>query len=661
MKKDSTHREEQQRIKNAWKCFIEDKPFDPTFVKPHILRCWEISKEHNIDPNAPPPTRVLSKTAFSKHLKEHAQLLDAAEPVLEMVEISIRGTGFIATFSAAPGLLLKVLGDAPVLSNAERKFNVAGALRMVEEVGGSALTMSMLENKPLQISGCEHFNCHFHGWTCSSAPIHDENDEVIGSLTVSGHMPNRQKHTLALVTAAAATISTRLREIRLNNSQQRLNSMLTSIYNSFSDGLLAIDNNQMITHVNKNATSLLGMRVEALEGELIEKVLHPDDRKRLQPLLHSGTADSVEMRFTCSKGYQQHMCRLLPITLPNGENVGMTVTITPKSQLIDIARHVGGNYAKYTFSDIKGNNADLQHQITLAKRAAGTNSSVLLSGESGTGKELFAQAIHNSSMKRNGPFVAISCAAIPRDLIESELFGYIGGAFTGARQKGMMGKFELANNGTIFLDEINSLPLEMQAKLLRALQQKEIMRIGDTKLTPINARFIAATNTNLLEAAKQGAFREDLYYRLNVVEVRIPPLRERKDDLRGLTRHILDRQSRETGLPSPKITPEAFKALREYNWPGNVRELDNVCERTLLVSSGNPILPEHLPEHIGQHSKRRTNSATGLLRDNYKHIIEDALVHHNGNISKVAKELGIARTTLYRNMRKFGIQPQKSS
>lgn len=658
MNREKGRREVQQKIRTAWANFIDESPFDHDAVQPHILHSWEISKENCIDPNVPPVTRVLPTHELNDLLTEHEFFLNAADPVLQMVEISIRGTGFIASLAAAPGLLLKVLGDAPVLSHAETRYNVPGALRMVEEVGGSALTMSMIENKPVQISGCEHFNKYFHGWTCSSAPIHDEMEEVVGSLTVSGHMPNKQKHTLALVTAAAATISTRLRESRLMISQQRLGSMLTSIYNSLSDGLLAIDNEMYITHANIHMLDILGLREGMLVGEHIEKIIHPDDKGRMKALLTSGLSESLEVRLVGAKGVQQHMCRILPTKLQSGETVGMTLTITARSQMINIAQQVGGNYAKYNFSDIKGEHPAMQHQVSLAKRAAGTNSRILLTGESGTGKELFAQAIHNSSLKRNGPFVAISCAAIPRDLIESELFGYVGGAFTGARQKGMVGKFELANAGTLFLDEINSLPLDMQAKLLRALQQREIIRIGDTKPTPINARIIAATNIDLYEAVQQGEFREDLYYRLNVVELTVPPLRERKEDIPMLANHILKRQSREVGFPVPELSPETISVLSEYRWPGNVRELDNVCERALLVASGKTIVPKHLPESILPRAEENVGLSSMSVQDMYSQLIKRSMIVNNGNLSKVAKELGVARTTLYRNMKKFGLMEE---
>jgi sigma-54 dependent transcriptional regulator, acetoin dehydrogenase operon transcriptional activator AcoR len=233
--------------------------------------------------------------------------------------------------------------------------------------------------------------------------------------------------------------------------------------------------------------------------------------------------------------------------------------MTEKRQVINIAQKFGGNYAKYEFKDIIGNNSIFKKKIEIAKIAARTNSKVLIIGESGTGKELFAQANQNYSQRRNEPFVAISCAAIPRNLIESELFGYKGGGFTGARREGQMGKFELANKGTLFLDEVNGLPLDLQAKLLRVLQQKEIARLGDTRTIPVEVKVIAASNVDLISEVENKNFREDLYYRLNVVEVVIPPLRERAQDLMVLIDYILSRHCKEWVLKNLKSLMKPLK------------------------------------------------------------------------------------------------------
>jgi transcriptional regulator with PAS, ATPase and Fis domain len=643
----------QKKVERAWSAFINNEPIIENDVKDYILRGWKISRDYGIDPDTPPNATHLPEKKFQELLKKNSDMLEAADSVLEMMEISLRDTGFIMTVTASPGYLLKVSGADKELSEADQKLNRAGVSRSVEQVGASALTLSMLENKPIQVSGLEHYNKQFRRWVCSSSPIHDSNGTVIGSLTVSGHLPNKHSHTLALVAAAASSITTQLREKSLREEQARLNSLLLSIYNSLNDGVLSIKNDFSISHANDKARQLLGIQKMALKELSLTDLISREDAKFIRSLLKSGLKENHEINFSHSGSSHKFLCRFLPTT-SQGNPEGMTIILTNQQQLIDIARRVGGNYAKYEFSDIKGANSTLRSQVELTKKAAMTSSRILLFGEGGTGKEIFAQAIHNHSLAQNGPFVAVSCAAIPRDLIESELFGYVGGAFTGARQKGMIGKFELAASGTLFLDEINSLPLELQSKLLRALQQKEVVRIGDNKPISITARVVAATNVNLMEAVKVGEFREDLYYRLNVIEITIPPLRERPDDIITLTKYIVRRHCKKIGIRIPSISDSLLKKMQGYSWPGNVRELENLCERSLLLAGSDQLTEEHFPEYISKHPLKERKDI-GTITDNNKSLIERALEKHSGNISKAAKELGIARSTIYRNIQKHQI------
>ena len=645
---------EQAAVRRAWDDFIAGRAVNPEDVKDYVLRGWQLSRKYGIDPGEPSKAMQVSEEEFAMLKKQNSDLLEAAKTVIKMIEISLREPGFIVTVTAYPGYLLMVSGAAKELNEADRKLNRAGVLRSVEQVGASALSLSMLENKPVEVSGIEHYNHQFRHWTCSSAPIHDANGNVVGSLTVSGHLTNKQSHTLALVTSAASAISIQLREKHLIREQARLNSMLLSIYNSITDGVIALKNDLSISHANNTARQLIEIYDKPLQNLSLSDLLTDDDKKLLEDVLANGRPENRELSFKNTSSSQKYLCRLLPIS-SDGTVEGITIIITNRKQLIDIARQVGGNYAKYEFSDIKGSNAFLRSQIELTKKAARTSSRILLTGEGGTGKELFAQAIHNHSSGKHGPFVAVSCAAIPRDLIESELFGYVGGAFTGARRNGMIGKFELAASGTLFLDEINSLPLEMQAKLLRALQQNEVVRIGDTRPTQITARVITASNINLMDAVKEGDFREDLYYRLNVIEITIPPLRERPDDIITLAKFIISRHCNKIGRPIPSLTEKLVAALEKYSWPGNVRELENLCERSLLLSTSDQLDESHFPPYIfgTTHTKKQS---LGTITDHHKSLIQRAIDINRGNISKAAAELGVARSTLYRNMRKYNIR-----
>jgi len=314
---------------------------------------------------------------------------------------------------------------------------------------------------------------------------------------------------------------------------------------------------------------------------------------------------------------------------------------------------------RYTFDSIIGSSQAIKSLKIEALRAATNQFPVLITGESGTGKELFAQAIHHAGPRRVHPFVRINCAAIPKDLLESELFGYDKGAFTGARFNGKPGKFELARQGTVFLDEVGDLPLEMQPKLLRVIEDKEFERIGGTKIIQSDFRIIAATNQNLEQMLIDNRFRKDLFYRLNVIPLHIPPLRERKSDILPTARHLLKQMAREANLREKKIDREAEKALTNYGWQGNVRELSNVLERTISTLEGDTIRLQHLPFYVYRSHRKFPEHHQSPLKDvqtrTEKEAILYALKETNNNKAGAAKMLGIHRTLLYKKMSKYNI------
>lgn len=318
--------------------------------------------------------------------------------------------------------------------------------------------------------------------------------------------------------------------------------------------------------------------------------------------------------------------------------------------------------ASYTFDDIIGEGLKITATVSLAQRAARTASTVLLTGESGTGKELFAHAIHNDSVRRHGPFIKVNCAAIPEQLLESELFGYAEGAFTGARKGGKPGKFELANLGTIFLDEIGDMSLTMQAKLLRVIQEREIERVGGTQPCKIDVRIITATNRKLDAMVQERTFRDDLYYRLNVMVLELPCLRERPGDIELLANYMVTKLNRKLETDVEGISREAMKILQSYAWPGNVRELESVLERTMNMVDEPFIFPEHLPARILQSKMGVDENQSGEqssleegLNSAEKELLVDALRRAKGNKVQAAKILGIHRSVLYRKLTKYGL------
>lgn len=319
---------------------------------------------------------------------------------------------------------------------------------------------------------------------------------------------------------------------------------------------------------------------------------------------------------------------------------------------------------KYSINNIIGASKIMLDLIESIRRVSHSRSNVLITGESGVGKELFAHAIHSEGQRRDFPFVRVNCTAIPESLIEAELFGYEDGAFTDARKGGYIGKFEQAHRGTLFLDEIGDMPLKMQAKLLRATQEKEIERIGGNKLISVDIRIIAATNSNLEEKIKNGSFRQDLYYRLNVLSIKVPALRDHNEDIPLLINHFLSELHTETGY-FKKITKDSIKILQKYRWPGNIRELRNVLEKAVCNVEEDTIQPEHLPSYIfDKLSKTVSNSpninedGVGLeeiINESEKAAILDALKETSYNRLKAAQLLNIHRSKLYRKIKKYNI------
>lgn len=445
--------------------------------------------------------------------------------------------------------------------------------------------------------------------------------------------------------------------------------MLEDILNYAYEGYVLVDPEGRI--VKMNYEKLMGIKEEDAIGKPVQEVI---ENTRMHIVVKTGKKEIRDVQRI--QGYDMITNRI-PIIKEN-KVIGAVGTVLFKDisevkelahQLLDLQSKINKykgeieriEGTKYSFDSIITRNPKMEYLKKVGKRAAETNSTVLITGESGTGKELFAHAIHRASYRRAEPFIAINCAAIPRDLLESELFGYDRGAFTGARREGKPGKFEQALGGTIFLDEIGDMPLEMQAKILRVLESKEFERIGSNKKIAFDARVIAATNENLEEAVTKGKFREDLYYRLNVVSIDIPPLRERKEDIEPLANHILKYLLQEMKLGEKEITKETMKILKKYNWPGNVRELRNVLERAVNLSTGKLILPEHLPERLLNGSIHIAGSVEDipLLRDVVAEAeieaIRKALILSNGNKSLAAERLGIHRTALYKKIDKYKI------
>ena len=430
--------------------------------------------------------------------------------------------------------------------------------------------------------------------------------------------------------------------------------MYQAVLDFTHDAILAIDENGRIQVLNPPAERIMGCRAADSVGQPVEAVL---PNTLLPDVLESG-----EKQLDQIMQIHQTLCNTnrIPI-LVDGQRRGVVATFQDVKQLqnseqkIRLKLHEKGLVAKYAFNDILGDSPAIRSTIQIARSYAASRASVLILGETGTGKELFAQSIHNASDRRDGPFVAINCAAVSNSLLESELFGYEAGSFTGASRGGREGVFELAHGGTLFLDEIGEIPRETQVELLRVLQEKEIRRVGGSRVIPVDVRIIAATNKDLLQETVEGRFREDLYYRLDVLDLKLPPLRERGDDVKILGLHLF-RQ-----LPGGKdpIMQSQFLYLLEqvgpYQWYGNIRELQNFVERAniLMRNAGASSMT------VSDILRRRAEPAPEPCQETEsrdRRAIEAALHNHPGSMADAARSLGCSRQTLWRKMKKYGIQ-----
>lgn len=423
------------------------------------------------------------------------------------------------------------------------------------------------------------------------------------------------------------------------------------------DGIIAVNDQGIVTVFNRMAEEITKLKADMVLGKPADSAL------RVIGLSEPMMAQRAEVGKLARLGASQIAINRVPIII-DGRAAGAVATFLDIGRIQSLEHRIRrelstrGLIAKYHFEDIIGESAEIARAIGIARKYSKLDAPLLITGETGTGKEIFAQSVHNESPRRDGPFVAINCAALPESLLESELFGYVEGAFTGARKQGKIGLFELAHRGTVFLDEIGEMPLRIQARFLRVLEQNEVMRIGDDKVIPVDVRVIAATNRDLAELVSHGFFRADLYYRLNVLNLRLPPLRERKQDIPLLLRHFLVESQRKAGKLVRVEEDKLVRTFQSHDWPGNVRELRNMVERLVALSDDGCITDELAnrllaEEGTGFHLANRIGSP-GCLSDVERETVLTVLKQVGGNRRRAAELLGISVTTLWRKLKKWG-------
>ncbi len=616
------------------------------------------------------PADVLKGDALLGKLRDNAALLDIVAPFMDILYEAVANSGFFILLTDKDGYILRAKGDPGAIAASERLNMVIGASMSEKSIGTNAMGTALYEGKPLQVTACEHYIEAYHRWTCSAAPIKSTEGVVIGTLNLTGDSKLLHPHTLGLVIAAVRAVENQL---HVNQTREKLNETYhyhKSVLASVSSGIITIDLQGRIKTINPWACSLLNLDKEKMVNQSVSGLV-PIWKDIYQRFERGESFLDSEISLPGPNNKERYDLSAYPIYDENREIIGMVMVIKGIQKIFNLVNKYTGMRAHYTFTDIVGDSPEIKQIMDHAKTISRAPSTVLLMGESGTGKELLAQSIHNASTRRNEAFIAVNCGALPKNLIESELFGYEEGAFTGSKKGGHPGKFELANGGTIFLDEIGEMPLDMQVNLLRVLQEGYVTRVGGTKNVPVDVRVIAATKKNLVEELRKGTFREDLFYRLSVIPLFIPPLRERKQDIKALLNHFMHVKARKLNKPVPQINDQVRAEIMRYHWPGNVRELENFVENLVNfngISSYHVLSAEQGPAFIplqqaaSESSPPEVEATIGQapgeaasLEEVEKQAIRESIARHKGNVSRVSRQLGISRTTLYAKMRKYQI------
>ncbi len=635
-------------IYREWERFQNGEAVDETIVAPYILRSWQRCRLLGLDPGDG-ARRRLAPEELESVLHRNALLIRIAQGIMERLYKPISSSDSIISISDANGIVLSCLRDEK--KNYPKPDIEQGSIILESTSGSNAISICLVEKLAVETWATEHYCRQLHNWFCVAAPIWNTKNELVGVLNVTLPWNMSHNHTLGMVESAAYAISEQLR-LHFLLEEQRV------IFEMMDEGLVVLNGDGSIRFINKKAQQMLALSSLKHEIQHIGDVILSKDILRA---ILSDNASFIDQEAMLQLKNGTLSC-MLSVSSAR-ESGSRVVTLREAKRIKESAARVTGAKAVFTFNHIIGVSTALQSVIEQARRAAKSDAATLILGESGTGKELFAQSMHNASSRAAGAFITVNCGALPRELVQSELFGYDEGAFTGASRLGKPGKFELADNGTIFLDEIGEMPMDAQVSLLRLLQNGEVTRVGSKYTRQVNVRVIAATNRNLQEAIRERSFREDLYYRLNVFSLNIPPLRERLSDIRLLARHFLSHFMMTQNNPELFMTEEVYRILEGYSWPGNVRELENTVERMVFMAPDSGVIDvDSIPYSIlhyrhSAHAGETRAAGMGMLEVQEKESILRGLKDCGGNIRVAAQKLGISRSGLYIKMKKFGISP----
>lgn len=606
---------------HTWKKFIDEGVLDSNRINERISESWHRCKQANVNPHMNKGQKVLSSNIFQEQKKKSEIFLDIALPQIQNMRKTIDELQMMALLIDPDGYVLSLSGNKQTLKRAKHINFIEGVKWTEAAVGTNAIGTALEIEEAIMISGTEHYSVASHSWSCAAAPIHNDDGKLIGVLDFSCPIEFSHPYMLGMVTSIAHAIE---RECSIRVHQNELH-----LIHRFLD---VIDSDEQVVICNHRDV------IVSASKSVRERVTNWS-RMKLEDLVHHGLETKLE----------------IPV-YSNERMIGKCMYLKENKQM--------NTYSAFTFikgitfPGVTGTSKAFQHTLEEIKLVSPTDASVYVCGETGVGKEYVARAIHENSPRKDGPFIAVNCGSLPKELMESELFGYAEGAFTGARRQGYKGKFEQANGGTLFLDEIGEVPPEMQVALLRVLQERTITPIGSSKEVPVNIRIITATHKDLLRLVEEGKFRQDLYYRLHVYPLYVPSLIERKEDIPYFIQHFCEQKN--WNIVFPKSICNQFL---QHTWPGNIRELVNALERIYILSQGREICEKQVAfliqtmmgnqQQLELQVENKTEHTLNFREKIQRDSMIEALQKTNGNVSLAAKLLDVPRSTFYKRMQKY--------
>ena len=645
----------------AWERFLDGGGGPSDALRGLIDGSGQRCQELNVDPDkrrAPPP--VAEATLASMKLR-HSELLEASAPVMACARDFLAETGTVMALADTSSTILTMEGDNPTLGSAESIHLLPGVSWSERICGTNAIGTALAVGQPVQIHSAEHFCAGIKRWTCSATVIrHPHDGEILGVVDVSGLSETYSRQSLALVVTTASRIESRLTMLEMERRYRLLEAVLP-YWSGGADGIVLFDRRGYPIKANENAQAAIaafGADLDLAAPRRIAALALDGEGQPLPPWLRRDWLVPVNNR-------GERLGTLLIVPLPR---LGRARAGEPVRDLAGVPAVVPGRRSAEVpagFAAIVTADAGLCDALRKADQLARSRVPVLLLGETGVGKEEFAQGIHKASPFRDGPYVALNCGGLSRELLASELFGYVEGAFTGARKGGLVGKIEAADGGTLFLDEIGEMPLDLQPHLLRVLEQGEIYRLGENTPRKVNFRLIAATHRDLRQEVAASRFRMDFYYRVAVTSIRIPSLRERRGDVRLLAAHFVELFRERHRLGPRRLDDALLATLDAYAWPGNVRELRNVIESMVLMGEGECLGLDALPPELameqavpapGPAPAAGATPAVRSIATGEAELIRCAIAATRGNLTQAARDLDIAKSTLYQKVKQYGLE-----